>query len=63
MSADERIRPGKSEVERLWAENKKAARLLNWSPRYTLDKGLEETIAWFRKPGNLAMYKADIYNI
>ena len=62
-SADERIRPGKSEVERLWAENKKAARLLNWSPQYTLDKGLEETIAWFRQPGNLAMYKADIYNI
>ena len=62
-SAEERIRPGKSEVERLWAENKKAARLLHWSPQYTLDKGLEETIAWFRKPGNLAMYKADIYNI
>jgi len=62
-SAEERIRPGKSEVERLWAENEKAARLLHWSPQYTLDKGLEETIAWFRKPGNMAMYKADIYNI
>jgi dTDP-glucose 4,6-dehydratase len=62
-SADERKRPEKSEVERLWAENKKAFELLNWSPRYTLDQGLEETISWFREPGNLALYKADIYNI
>jgi len=62
-SADERKRPEKSEVERLWAENKKAFELLNWSPRYTLDQGLEETISWFRKPDNLSYYKADIYNI
>jgi len=62
-SANERKRPEKSEVERLWAENKKAFELLNWSPRYTLDQGLEETISWFREPGNLALYKADIYNI
>jgi NAD dependent epimerase/dehydratase len=62
-SSDERIRPEKSEVERLWAENKKAFDLLNWSPRFTLDQGLEETISWFREPGNLALYKADIYNI
>ncbi len=62
-SADERKRPEKSEVERLWAENRKAFELLNWSPRYTLDQGLEETISWFREPGNLALYKADIYNI
>lgn len=62
-SADERKRPEKSEVERLWAENKKAFELLNWSPRYTLDQGLEETISWFREPGNLTLYKADIYNI
>jgi dTDP-glucose 4,6-dehydratase len=62
-SADERKRPEKSEVERLWAENKKAFELLNWSPRYTLDQGLAETISWFRKPDNLSYYKADIYNI
>ena len=62
-SAEERKRPEKSEVERLWAENKKAVELLGWSPRYSLDQGLEETISWFRKPGNLSFYKADIYNI
>jgi dTDP-glucose 4,6-dehydratase len=61
--AEERMRPEKSEVERLWADNKKAANLLNWAPKYTLDHGLEETIAWFREPRNLALYKTDIYNI
>jgi dTDP-glucose 4,6-dehydratase len=61
--AEERMRPEKSEVERLWADNKKAASLLNWAPKYTLDHGLEETIAWFREPRNLALYKTDIYNI
>jgi NAD dependent epimerase/dehydratase len=63
QSSDERIRPEKSEVERLWAENRKAADLLNWTPQYTLEQGLEETINWFREPQNLALYKTDIYNI
>ncbi len=62
-TSDERIRPEKSEVERLWADKTKATRLLGWSPAYSLDQGLEETIAWFREPGNLALYKSDIYNI
>jgi dTDP-glucose 4,6-dehydratase len=63
QSADERIRPEKSEVERLWADNRKAAGLLGWAPKYSIDRGLEETIAWFRDPGNLALYKPDLYNI
>ncbi|MEI7500896.1 MAG: NAD-dependent 4,6-dehydratase LegB [Bacteroidota bacterium] len=62
-SSDDRIRPEKSEVERLWAANKKASDLLDWNPQYTLDQGLEETIAWFREPRNMALYKTDIYNI
>lgn len=62
-SSEERLRPEKSEVERLWAANEKASKLIGWSPEYTLDKGLEETIQWFRKPENLAFYKPDIYNI
>jgi NAD dependent epimerase/dehydratase len=62
-STDERIRPEKSEVERLWADNKKAGELLGWSPQYTLDAGLKETIDWFSQPGNMAFYKPDIYNI
>jgi len=62
-SSEERVRPEKSEVERLWAENEKAGKLLNWSPAYTLDQGLAETINWFKEPGNLAFYKPEIYNI
>ncbi|MES2719737.1 MAG: NAD-dependent 4,6-dehydratase LegB [Pseudomonadota bacterium] len=67
ISDDVRMRPEKSEVERLWADNSKAARLLGWTPEYgDLDgfrRGLAETAAWFREPMNLAAYKSDIYNI
>jgi len=62
-----RLRPQKSEVERLWADNSKALRLLDWAPCYGgLDgfrRGLVETIEWFTRPGNLARYKSDIYNL
>lgn len=62
-----RLRPAKSEVDRLWADNGKARRLLGWEPLYTgrdgLRRGLEETVRWFTDPVNLARYKADIYNI
>ncbi|HNW99337.1 MAG TPA: NAD-dependent 4,6-dehydratase LegB [Bacteroidales bacterium] len=60
---EQRIRPGKSEVERLWAENKKAKELINWQPQYTLDRGLDETIAWFSNSKNLEFFKPNIYNI
>ena len=57
----ERQRPEKSEVERLWADTKKAKSLLEWSPKYTLEQGLKETIEWFK--GNLHFYKSEIYNV
>ncbi|UKJ46045.1 SDR family NAD(P)-dependent oxidoreductase [Lysinibacillus sp. JK80] len=64
---EQRLRPEKSEVERLWADNQKARELLNWTPQYGGKKGfrqgLEETIEWFTNPKNLAQYKADVYNI
>lgn len=56
-----RKRPKASEVERLWAENKKARKILNWSPQYSLEKGLAQTINWFKT--NTDTYKPDIYNI
>ncbi len=62
-----RIRPEKSEVERLWASNEKAKRLTGWEPQYAgrdgFARGLAETIRWFGDRENLARYKADIYNI
>jgi len=64
---DIRLRPDKSEVERLWADNKKAQALTGWQPKYAgkngLRQGLIETIDWFSKPENLACYKTDRYNI
>jgi len=64
---EERLRPSKSEVERLWADNTKARELLNWKPMYgDLDgfkRGLVETADWFKNPQNLAAYKAERYNI
>lgn len=67
ISDDQRLRPEKSEVERLWASNAKAKELLNWQPNYGgLDgfkRGLAETVAWFEQPDNLCGYKADIYNL
>ena len=63
----ERLRPNKSEVERLWSSNAKAKELLGWSPAYAgregLRRGLQETIEWFARPENLKDYKADIYNV
>lgn len=62
-----RLRPEKSEVERLWADNTRAKSLLDWSPAYAgrdgLRRGLAETAAWFSDPVNLAGYKNDRYNI
>jgi len=57
----ERQRPDQSEVKRLRACNKKAKKLLGWTPSYTLEEGLKETIEWFRE--NLDFYKPEIYNV
>jgi NAD dependent epimerase/dehydratase len=58
---DERLRPEKSEVNRLWAENKKIKELTGWEPKYSLEEGLKETIEWIKD--NLKYFKTDIYNV
>jgi len=67
VTDDERVRPEGSEVERLWADNRKAKDLLAWEPLYGgydgFRRGLAETIDWFTDPTNLAKYKWDRYNI
>jgi len=64
---ERRIRPENSEVERLWADNRKAKRLTGWEPQYGgrdgFKKGLMETIRWFMDADNLSRYKIDIYNL
>lgn len=59
----QRIRPEKSEVNRLFGSNKKIKKLTNWTQKYSLEEGLRETIEWFSKDENLKLYKAGIYNV
>lgn len=59
----QRIRPEKSEVQRLWCDNTKIKKLANHHPSISLDEGLKLTINWFRNPENLAKYKTGIYNV
>lgn len=56
-----RVRPGKSEVERLLACSEKLRAATGWKPAYDLDRGLKETIAFLKEHQHL--YKADIYNV
>lgn len=62
-----RLRPGNSEVERLWADNSKARELFGWCPTYGglegFKRGLSETAEWFIRSENLQRYKSNIYNI
>ncbi|EOS66678.1 NAD-dependent 4,6-dehydratase LegB [Oscillibacter sp. 1-3] len=58
---EERLRPGKSEVNRLLGCNEKIKRMTSWAPQYTLEEGLGETIVFLRE--NLWRYREDIYNI
>ena len=62
-----RLRPDKSEVERLWADNRKAKALTGWQPAYAgiegLKRGLTETIEWFKVKENLKRYKIGNYTI
>lgn len=64
---DERLRPDKSEVERLWADNSKLVNLTGWNPAYGglegFKRGLKETIDWFCNKDNLALYKVGQYSI
>lgn len=57
----ERLRPEKSEVERLLGTAKRLHTLTGWEPGYTFEQGLAETIEWMR--GNLKEYKIDQYNV
>lgn len=63
MSDDIRLRPQKSEVERLYGSHTKLKALTAWEQQVDLDKGLDLTIDWFRDKDNLAQYKSHIYNV
>ena len=63
VSDEVRLRPGKSEVERLLGSNEKIRQLTSWKPTYSFEQGLRQTIEWFSDKKNLSRYKADIYNV
>ncbi|CEG11154.1 NAD dependent epimerase/dehydratase [groundwater metagenome] len=56
-----RVRPDKSEVERLWCDNRKAKKFMNWESKVSLDEGLKKTIDYISK--NINKYKPNIYNV
>lgn len=58
---EQRLRPEKSEVNRLLGSNEKIKSLTNWAPQYTFEQGIKETIDFLKE--NLNKYKVDIYNV
>jgi len=60
---EQRLRPEKSEVNRLWCDNSKISALTGFTPQVLLAEGLVRTVDWFCDPDNLKKYKADIYNV
>ncbi|MHB8696127.1 MAG: NAD-dependent dehydratase, partial [Solirubrobacteraceae bacterium] len=61
VTADERLRPAQSEVERLVADVTLARDRLGWAPSTSLDEGLSRTAAWIE--GALSTFKPSIYNV
>ncbi|ABM76868.1 NAD-dependent 4,6-dehydratase LegB [Prochlorococcus marinus] len=66
-SEAERVRPERSEVNRLFGDNSRIKRLTEWRPKYDgkdgFKRGIARTVEWFTKPNNLALYKLGQYSI
>ena len=62
ITENQRLRPEKSEVFRLWCDNSLINQLTGFKPSFSIERGLQETINWFLNPENLKKYKSDIYN-
>jgi len=63
LTDDQRLRPGKSEVFRLWCDNTKIRGLTGFEPEINIRCGLEKTVEWMVRSDNLLKYKSDIYNL
>ena len=63
ITEKQRIRPGKSEVFRLWCDNSKIQQLTGFEPKFSIREGLERTVQWFTQEENLKKFKGDIYNV
>src|SRR5690606_18055005 len=63
ISDEQRLRPSKSEVFRLYGSNEKLRKYTSWEQEFSLADGIGQTIEWFKNTENLKRYKADIYNV
>ena len=63
ITDNKRVRPKKSEVNRLWCDNTKIKKLTGYKSRVGIEEGLQRTIEWFTKPENLRQYKSELYNV
>tara|TARA_B110000008_G_C16897346_1_gene535285 strand:+ start:217 stop:1197 length:981 start_codon:yes stop_codon:yes gene_type:complete len=63
ITDEQRIRPEKSEVSRLWCDNTKLNKLTGFSPQFNIKQGLQKTIEWITEPEHLKAYKSEIYNV
>ena len=63
VTAQERIRPEKSEVFKLQCDNRKLEAAAGFVPSVSLDEGLSRTCRWFSNPENLKKYKGNLYNV
>ena len=63
ITDEERIRPEKSEVFRLWCDNTKIEDLTRFKPKIDIREGLQKTIEWITEPNHLKFYKSEIYNV
>ncbi|MES9857786.1 MAG: NAD-dependent 4,6-dehydratase LegB [Sedimenticola sp.] len=63
ITDEQRIRPEKSEVFRLWCDNTKIEKLTGFKPQVDIREGLQRTIDWFTLGENLSSYKAGVYNV
>jgi UDP-glucose 4-epimerase len=60
---EERLRPERSEVNRLVSDSSAIREAASWKPEHTFAEGLKATIDWFSDPDNLRRYKTDQYNV
>ena len=63
VAEEERVRPKKSEIFRLWCDNSKIEKLTGFKPELDIREGLRQTVEWFSIEENLKKYKSNIYNV
>jgi NAD dependent epimerase/dehydratase len=63
ITDEQRLRPEKSEVFRLWCDNTKIEKLTGFKPRIDIREGLQKTIDWITQPDHLKVYKSELYNV